>query len=157
MQKVMLNEEYRSLLPDLDEETYAAFERNLMENGSIQAPILWNDVLIDGYNRYRICLEHNIPVDTVFSKPPREIEPIVVEMEEETYKGIKHATLLPEQDGESAVSLSEKMQRFNTVISNITNDYNSVVQELCVDGGITGLRIALRAYIDTLEDFYETA
>jgi len=65
MKELIIDEEFRSLLPALDEKTFTALESNLIENGCLYALVLWNGILIDGYNRHRICTEHNIPFDTI--------------------------------------------------------------------------------------------
>jgi len=65
MQEVIIDEEFQSLLPALDEKTFTALEKNIIEIGCLHALVLWNGILIDGYNRYRICTEHNIPFDTI--------------------------------------------------------------------------------------------
>ena len=64
MQTIIIDEEFKSLLPALDRETYASLEANLIENGCRDALVLWNDILIDGHNRYKICTEHGIPFNT---------------------------------------------------------------------------------------------
>ena len=65
MQNIIIDEEFKSLLPALDKETYAALEENLLSNGCRDALILWNDILIDGYNRYELCSKHDIAFSTV--------------------------------------------------------------------------------------------
>ena len=65
MQTIIIDEEFKALLPALDKETYAALEENLITNGCRDALILWNDILIDGHNRYELCRKHNIPFSTV--------------------------------------------------------------------------------------------
>jgi len=65
MQTIIIDKEFRSLLPVLDKETYRRLEENIIENGCRDALVIWNDVLIDGYNRYQICTEHDIPFTTV--------------------------------------------------------------------------------------------
>ena len=65
MHTIIIDEEFKALLPALDSETYAALEENLIANGCRDALILWNDILIDGHNRYQICTQHNIPFDIV--------------------------------------------------------------------------------------------
>jgi len=65
MQLITIDEEFRSLLPALDEETFGLLEENLLEHGCRDPLVLWNGVLIDGYNRYKICTAHNIPFNTV--------------------------------------------------------------------------------------------
>jgi len=64
-QKIIIDEEFQSLLPKLDEETYRLLEENIIQNGCRDALVLWNDILIDGHHRYRIALEHKIPFETV--------------------------------------------------------------------------------------------
>jgi len=65
MQKIIIDEEFRFLLPTLDKETYARLEEDIIQNGCRDALVLWGDILIDGYNRYAICTEHDIPFNTV--------------------------------------------------------------------------------------------
>ena len=62
---IIIDEEFKDLLPVLDKDTYAALEENLITNGCRDALILWNDILIDGHNRYEICTKHDIPYNTV--------------------------------------------------------------------------------------------
>ena len=65
MQNIIIDEEFRSLLPALDDETYKSLEADLIQNGCRDALVVWNGVLIDGYNRYEICTEHNIGFVTI--------------------------------------------------------------------------------------------
>ena len=65
MQNIVIDEEFKFLLPTLDKETYARLEEDIIQNGCRDALVLWGDVLIDGYNRYAICTEHDIPFKTV--------------------------------------------------------------------------------------------
>jgi len=65
MQEIIIDEEFRSLLPTLDKDTYALLEKNILEHGCRDALVTWNGILIDGYNRFSICVEHNISFTTV--------------------------------------------------------------------------------------------
>jgi len=65
MRDIIIDEEFKSLLPALDEETYTMLEENLLQHGCRDALILWNGILIDGYNRFAICTKHNISFNTV--------------------------------------------------------------------------------------------
>ena len=65
MQEIIVDEEFRTLLPALDQETYAMLEANLLEHGCRDALVLWDGVLIDGYNRYSVCKANNIPFNTI--------------------------------------------------------------------------------------------
>jgi len=280
MQTVIIDEEFRSLLPALDEKTYTALESNIIENGCLYALVLWNGILIDGYNRYSICTEHNIPFDTIdmeldsreealiwiilnqvsrrnltplqlsrlrglhyradkkivtnasgrnqysnqnevvpqneeqakklstatrlakqynvsritierdskiadaidaigevspeamrkvisgevainknklkalLSDPAEAVESTVAEIEEGTYERRKPAVPQPAGNGDPPTSIPPEVQRFCLTVSSITNEFSSVMQELCNNGGIADFRTALRSYIDKLEDFY---
>ena len=65
MQKLTIDDEFKALLPELDKDTYALLEENLIENGCRDSLVVWNGVLIDGHNRYEICTKHDIPFNTV--------------------------------------------------------------------------------------------
>lgn len=65
MQTIIIDEEFKGLLPVLDKETFDLLEENILENGCRDPLVLWGDILIDGHNRYAICMEHDIPFDTV--------------------------------------------------------------------------------------------
>lgn len=62
---ITIHEELRSFVDPLTEIEYAALERSLIAEGCRDALVLWNDVLIDGHNRYAICQKHGIPFRTV--------------------------------------------------------------------------------------------
>ena len=65
MQKIIIDEEFKALLPALDEDTYAMLEENLLQNGCRDSIVLWGDILIDGHNRYEICSKHDIEFNTI--------------------------------------------------------------------------------------------
>ena len=65
MKEIIIDEQFKALLPTLDAETYARLEENILEHGCREAIVLWNDMIIDGHNRYAICTEHEIPYKTV--------------------------------------------------------------------------------------------
>jgi hypothetical protein len=58
-----IDEEFRSLIPNLSPEEYAQLEANILEYGGCRDPlVVWQEqgILLDGHNRYTICREHNI-------------------------------------------------------------------------------------------------
>lgn len=65
MQSIIIDEEFKSLLPALDIKTFELLEENLLRNGCLDSLVLWGDILIDGHNRYEICVKHDIPFDTI--------------------------------------------------------------------------------------------
>jgi len=66
--EIIIDEQFKALLPALDEQTYAALEASLLENGCMHPLVVWNGVLIDGHNRYEICTKHEIPFAVVEKK-----------------------------------------------------------------------------------------
>ena len=65
MQTIIIDEEFRHLLPGLDAQTYSSLEESIIKHGCLSPLVLWEGILIDGYNRYKICIEHDIPFETV--------------------------------------------------------------------------------------------
>jgi len=65
MQDLIVDEEFRFLLPILDKNTYALLEENILENGIRDPIVIWENIIIDGHNRYEVAMKHNIPFNTV--------------------------------------------------------------------------------------------
>jgi len=65
MQEIIIDEEFKKLLPELDKETYAWLEESLLEYGCQNPLVLWNGILIDGHNRYEIIKRHDLPFRTI--------------------------------------------------------------------------------------------
>ncbi len=60
-----IDTELAGIIPPLTAEEYKGLEASLMEEGCRDALVLWNDTLIDGHNRYKICTEHGITYKTI--------------------------------------------------------------------------------------------
>lgn len=60
-----IDEEFSSLIPPLSDEEYRGLEESILNEGCRDALIVWDDILIDGHNRYRICEAHGLPYQTV--------------------------------------------------------------------------------------------
>ena len=73
---ITINEELRSFIDPLTEIEYAALERSLRLEGCRDALVLWNDILIDGHNRYAICRKLDIPFKTVQNTTFTSIEDV---------------------------------------------------------------------------------
>ncbi|MCL2572361.1 MAG: hypothetical protein FWE11_08145 [Defluviitaleaceae bacterium] len=58
--------EFLSLIPPLSEEERNQLEQNILFKRKCRdAIILWGDIIIDGYNRYEICVEHGIQFEII--------------------------------------------------------------------------------------------
>jgi site-specific DNA-methyltransferase (adenine-specific) len=58
-------QELESLIPPLSNEEFKQLERNILEEGIREPLIIWNGILIDGHNRYRIAQEHDMNYETL--------------------------------------------------------------------------------------------
>lgn len=75
-QQITILDELRDLIPPLQEEEYNQLEKNILAEGCREALLIWQTVanvldtnstqtsavyiLVDGHNRYGICLKHNL-------------------------------------------------------------------------------------------------
>ncbi len=59
--QIQINDVLRDYIEPLTEAERTALERSLLAEGCRDALVLWNDVLVDGHNRYSICQQHGIP------------------------------------------------------------------------------------------------
>lgn len=62
---IIVKEELKAYIDPLTAEEHEALERSLLAEGCRDALVLWGNILVDGHNRYGICVKHNIPFRTV--------------------------------------------------------------------------------------------
>jgi hypothetical protein len=62
---IFIDDEFKELIPALAPDEYGQLEANILAEGCRDALVLWDDVLIDGHNRYAICQKHGIPFKIV--------------------------------------------------------------------------------------------
>lgn len=61
MRELKINPELRDFIPPLSGEEKKQLEDSLLKYGYKGAPIyIWNDYIVDGHNRYKLCRKHNI-------------------------------------------------------------------------------------------------
>jgi len=60
-----INEELRKLIPPLTKEEFFILEKSIKNEGCRDPIVIWNDVIVDGHNRFEICTKHNIPYKTI--------------------------------------------------------------------------------------------
>lgn len=73
---ITVNEELKAYIDPLTPEEFEALERSLLTEGCRDALVLWNDLLVDGHNRYAICQAHGLPFQTIQSKQFKTIEDV---------------------------------------------------------------------------------
>ncbi len=61
-----IDHEFESRIPPLTEEEFRKLEENIVADGTVYTPIIvWDEVIVDGHNRYRILQKHpDIPYST---------------------------------------------------------------------------------------------
>ncbi|MCC3262166.1 hypothetical protein LLE87_28775, partial [Paenibacillus polymyxa] len=71
-----VDEGLRAYIDPLTEDEHAALERSLLAEGCRDALVLWGDLLVDGHNRYAICVKHAIPFKTIQHPHFKSIEDV---------------------------------------------------------------------------------
>ncbi len=66
--ELLINQEFRSLIPDLDVSEKKMLEESILEEGVRDALVLWNGYIVDGHNRYDIITKHNITDYRIINK-----------------------------------------------------------------------------------------
>jgi hypothetical protein len=60
----IIDPEFSSLIPALLQDEMIQLEENILADKKCRnALILWNNILVDGHNRYGVCLKHGIPFE----------------------------------------------------------------------------------------------
>ena len=65
MRELTVNPKFQNSIPPLAEEEYRQLEENIVAEGCRDALVIWEGVILDGHNRYKICQEHGIDFKTV--------------------------------------------------------------------------------------------
>ena len=63
---ITIDPRIRDLFPPLTDEEFANLEREILDDGKINEPLVTYDgVLLDGHHRYKIAKKHNIPYEVI--------------------------------------------------------------------------------------------
>ena len=60
---ITIDSEFQSIIPPLSAEEYDQLKENILRDGIRDALIVWNGVLLDGHNRYKIAQEYGLSYD----------------------------------------------------------------------------------------------
>ena len=80
MKKLMIDSEFKMLIPPLQAEESKQLEENIIAEGCRDPLSVWNDVIVDGHNRYEICTRHGLGFnvfDVAFADRSEAIEWII--------------------------------------------------------------------------------
>ena len=59
MINLKIDPEFQNQIPPLTDDEYKQLEENILKEGKLLAPlIVWNNILVDGHNRYAILQKH---------------------------------------------------------------------------------------------------
>lgn len=59
-----IDNEFKALIPELSEIEFTQLEENILENGCLDSIKVWDNLIIDGHNRFEICETHGIDYRT---------------------------------------------------------------------------------------------
>ncbi len=62
--QIQIDEEFKNLIPPLQADEYKQLEQNIINDGCRDPLVIWNDTIVDGHNRFRICTDNNIEFKT---------------------------------------------------------------------------------------------
>jgi len=65
LQEIIIDEEFMRLMPPLNDIEFCSLENDILVHGCMNPLVLWDNVLIDGHNRYQIVKKHNLPFNTI--------------------------------------------------------------------------------------------
>ena len=60
-----IDEGLKAYIDPLTPDEYESLERSILAEGCRDALVVWDDLLIDGHNRYGICQKHGLPFNTI--------------------------------------------------------------------------------------------
>ena len=61
---MIIDKKFQALIPPLTAEEREGLESNIVANGCLDTLKVWGDILVDGHNRFNICVEHGIEYKT---------------------------------------------------------------------------------------------
>lgn len=64
MEELVIDPEFKSLIPPLQSDEYDNLEASIKIEGCRDAIIKWGQVIVDGHNRFEICQKHKLPFST---------------------------------------------------------------------------------------------
>ncbi|KXL52944.1 hypothetical protein CLNEO_14860 [Anaerotignum neopropionicum] len=68
LQTLKIDKDFKNLICPLENKEYLQLEANLLADGCGDPIITWNGFIIDGHNRYELCIRHQIPYTVVEMK-----------------------------------------------------------------------------------------
>jgi hypothetical protein len=93
-------------------------------------------------------------LEELSSRPAEEIAVAALEIEEGAYKKKKDESLIIEESRRPVETILSEIRTLETSIRKISNGIDSEMPKIIKEEDRTGMKTALRSYIDRLEDLY---
>lgn len=64
-QELRIDNDFAALIPPLTDDEYSRLEQSIIADGCREPIVVWNNTIVDGHHRYKVCKKHNIPFSIV--------------------------------------------------------------------------------------------
>ena len=71
-----IDEGLKAYIDPLTADEHESLERSILAEGCRDALVVWDDLLIDGHNRYGICQKHGLPFNTIQATQFKNIDDV---------------------------------------------------------------------------------
>ena len=104
--KLKIDKEFEKLIPPLQDTEFSGLTKSILKYGCQEPIEIWNNTIIDGHNRYKICKANNIPFEVREMDFSDRGEALVYIIE----KQFGRRNLLPFQRSELALKMKNVIQ-----------------------------------------------
>ena len=104
--KLKIDKEFEKLIPPLQDTEFSGLTKSILKYGCQEPIEIWNNTIIDGHNRYKICKANNIPFEVREMDFSDRSEALVYIIE----KQFGRRNLLPFQRSELALKMKNVIQ-----------------------------------------------
>ena len=104
--KLKIDNEFEKLIPPLQDTEFSGLTKSILKYGCQEPIEIWNNTIIDGHNRYKICKANNIPFEVREMDFSDRSEALVYIIE----KQFGRRNLLPFQRSELALKMKNVIQ-----------------------------------------------
>mgnify|MGYP002813614194 CR=1 FL=1 len=60
MKTLIINQDFKNLLFPLSTDEYKTLTDSIVTEGCRDSIVVWNNIIIDGHNRYNICIDNEL-------------------------------------------------------------------------------------------------
>ena len=104
--KLKIDKEFEKLIPPLQDTEFSGLTKSILKYGCQEPIEIWNNTIIDGHNRYKICKANNIPFEVrEMDFSDRSEAPVYI-----IEKQFGRRNLLPFQRSELAMKMKNVIQ-----------------------------------------------